>query len=300
MLDSIRQIARQAGQHILAHYGKDGPVDHKADDSPLTQADLAAHHHILAALTALTPDIPVVSEEGELPDPTTIGPRFWVVDPLDGTKEFIHQRGSFTVNIALIENGIPVLGVVHAPALNETYYAEKAKGAFHTKGTEAPTPIHVSPLPISNQQSAVQTPRTPAQPPQTTKHKPQSTASASLSDLCASALKTSPSPLRIVASRDHAGPEVTALLERFPGATCLSIGSSLKFCLVAAGQADAYLRDIPTMEWDTAAAHAILLEAGGILVQWPALEPLPYAKPTWRNGPILACASLELAQTLRG
>jgi len=276
MLDSIITIAREAGHLILAHYGKDIPIDHKADDSPLTQADLAAHHHILAALTALTPDIPVVSEEGALPAPATLGSRFWLVDPLDGTKEFIHQRGSFTVNIALIENGIPTLGVVHAPALNETYHAQKYQGAFHIIRSNPPQPIRVS---LVDEIEDL---------PPSTIHDPQSTIAAQ------------PHPLRIVASRDHAGPEVTALLERFPDATCLSIGSSLKFCLVASGQADAYLRDVPTMEWDTAAAHAILLEAGGILVQWPSLVPLPYAKPTWRNGPILACSSLELAQALRG
>jgi 3'(2'), 5'-bisphosphate nucleotidase len=274
MLFSIISIAREAGDLILAHYGKDGPVDHKADDSPLTLADLAAHHHILEALTALTPDIPVVSEEGELPDPTSLGPRFWVVDPLDGTKEFIHQRGSFTVNIALIENGVPVLGVVHAPALNETYHAAKGQGAWHIIKGGSPEPINVSPSPIQHSKLNIQ-------------H--SSNGDANLHP-----------GLRIVASRDHAGPEVTALLARFPAATCLSIGSSLKFCLVAASQADAYLRDVPTMEWDTAAAHAILLEAGGILVQWPSLEPLSYAKPTYRNGPILACSSQELAQTLLG
>jgi 3'(2'), 5'-bisphosphate nucleotidase len=281
MLSTITTIARDAGQKILAHYGQNIPVDHKADDSPLTQADLAAHHHILAALTALAPDIPVVSEEGVLPDPATIGPRFWVVDPLDGTKEFIHQRGSFTVNIALIENGIPVLGVVHAPALDETYHAEKGQGAWHTAKSEAPKPIKVSPVAGASSPGPSRGHLAPEA--QSTKHKEPTTVAQ---------------PLRIVASRDHAGPEVTALLARFPDASCLSIGSSLKFCLVAAGQADAYLRDVPTMEWDTAAAHAILLEAGGILVQWPNLEPLPYAKPTWRNGPILSCSSLELALTL--
>ncbi len=253
MINEILEIARNAGQAILTHYGKEIPVDHKADDSPLTQADLAAHHLILDALTALSRDIPVVSEEGVLPDPTTIGERFWLVDPLDGTKEFIQQRGSFTVNIALIENGIPVLGVVHAPALKETYWASPEQGAWHLKDGEEPVAIKAS---------------EPA------------------------------SPLRIVASRDHAGSEVTSLLERFPDASCLSIGSSLKFCYIAAGQADAYLRDVPTMEWDTAAAHAILNIAGATLVNWPSLIPLQYAKPQWRNGSILTASSQDLAQNL--
>jgi 3'(2'), 5'-bisphosphate nucleotidase len=253
MLNTLLETARAAGEAILTHYGKEIPVDHKADDSPLTQADLAAHHCILERLNLHFPDIPVVSEEGELPDPSTIGNRFWLVDPLDGTKEFIGKRGSFTVNIALIENGIPILGIVHAPALGETYWAAQGEGAWHSKGDTAPTAIRAS---------------EPA------------------------------SPLRIVASRDHAGPEVQSLLTRFPDASCLSIGSSLKFCLVAAGKADAYLRDVPTMEWDTAAAHAIIREAGATLVNWPSLTPLRYGKSGWRNASILTAASTTLAHSL--
>jgi 3'(2'), 5'-bisphosphate nucleotidase len=254
MLSHILTTARSAGQAILTHYGKEIPIDHKADDSPLTQADLAAHHLILDALTALYPEIPVVSEEGELPDPATLGNRFWLVDPLDGTKEFIQKRGSFTVNIALIENGVPVLGVVHAPAMGETYWAAEGEGAWHSKDGSEPVAIKAS---------------APA------------------------------GPLRIVASRDHAGPEVTALLARFPDASCLSIGSSLKFCLIAAGEADAYLRDVPTMEWDTAAAHAIIRAAGATLLNWPSLEPLAYGKTGWRNASILTASSPDLAAKLR-
>ena len=253
MLQNILETARAAGQAILAHYGKEIPIDHKADNSPLTQADLAAHHLIFDSLTSSYPDIPVVSEEGELPDPSTIGDRFWLVDPLDGTKEFIRKRGSFTVNIALIQNGVPILGVVYAPALEETYWATENEGAWHSEDGSEPVAIHAS------------------QPA---------------------------SPLRIVASRDHAGAEVTALLERYPDASCLSIGSSLKFCLVAAGQADAYLRDIPTMEWDTAAAHAIIRASGATLLNWPSLEPLAYGKSDWRNGSILTVSSKDLARQL--
>jgi 3'(2'), 5'-bisphosphate nucleotidase len=253
MLPHILETARAAGQAILTHYGKEIPIDHKADDSPLTQADLAAHHLILDALTARYPEIPVISEEGELPDPATLGTRFWLVDPLDGTKEFIGKRGSFTVNIALIENGVPVLGVVHAPAMGETYWAAEGEGAWHSKGDSEPVAIRAS---------------EPA------------------------------SPLRIVASRDHAGPEVKALLARFPDASCLSIGSSLKFCLIAAGEADAYLRDVPTMEWDTAAAHAIIRAAGANLLIWPSLDPLTYGKSGWRNPSLLTASSIPFAQSL--
>jgi 3'(2'), 5'-bisphosphate nucleotidase len=253
MIDFILETAHRAGLAILEHYGKDGPVDHKADDSPLTLADLAAHQHIFHALSSRFPDIPIVSEEGELPDPATIGNRFWLVDPLDGTKEFIQKRGSFTVNIALIENSVPVLGVVHAPAMKSTYWAARGEGAWYAKDGETPTAIRS------------------AEPA---------------------------SPLRIVASRDHAGPEVNALLARFPDASCLSIGSSLKFCLVAAAEADAYLRDVPTMEWDTAAAHAVVLESGAILVNWPQLTPLRYGKSGWKNGSVLTAPSETFAKTL--
>lgn len=256
MLAQLRSIAEAAGRETLRFYGRPLTVDAKADDSPLTQADLASHRLILAQLHDVFPDIPVVSEEDGERDPSlTSAPRWFVVDPLDGTKEFIKQTGSFTVNIGLIEAGRPVAGIVHVPATGVTYGADAASGAWRAEAGAAPTRIGVS---------------------------------------------AAPARLRIVASRDHAGPEVKALLQRFPDAECLSIGSSLKFCLVAEGAADLYLRDVPTMEWDTAAAQAIVEIAGGAVLTHPAHQPLAYGKSDYRNGSLLTIGDRKLMKRLAG
>jgi len=221
-IEDVVRIAEAAGRRILEVYAAGAGaarVTAKQDESPLTLADQRSHDAIVAALRALTPDVPIISEEGEPAEYARLGTaRRWIVDPLDGTKEFIKRTGEFTVNIALVEGTRPVLGVVHAPALGTTWLgegttAQKWEGA-------ARTTIRVT--------------------------------SAATADA-----------LRVVTSRDHAGPAVKALLERLPGARTLSMGSSLKFCLIAEGKADLYLRDGPTMEWDTAAAHAVLVAAGG-------------------------------------
>ena len=254
MLDTLRSIAEAAGQETLRFYGKPLSVDAKADDSPLTQADLASHRLIITRLADAFPDIPVVSEEdGERDASIGLARRFFVVDPLDGTKEFIKQTGSFTVNIGLIEDGRPIAGIVHVPVNGVTYGAEQNEGAWRAERGANPSPIQ------------------------------------------AASAKT---PLRIVASRDHAGPEVKALLARFPDAECLSIGSSLKFCLIAEGKADAYLRDVPTMEWDTAAAQAIVESARGCVLTHPAHRPLMYGKPEYRNGALLTVGDETLPARL--
>ncbi len=253
MLPTLRQIAEAAGREILKFYGRQLTVDAKADDSPLTQADLASHRFILRELSTAFPDIPVVSEEDESrsvdfdPDGT-----FFVVDPLDGTKEFIKQTGSFTVNIGLVQDRSPIAGIVHVPVSGKTYAADES-GAWKAGLGETPESIEVS---------------------------------------------SSADRLRIVASRDHAGPEVKALLERFPDAECLSIGSSLKFCLVAEGKADLYLRDVPTMEWDTAAAQAIVESAGGKVLTHPEHRPLTYGKTEYRNGSLLTLGDHSLLKQL--
>ncbi len=247
LLTQITTIARDAGQVILDYYGRPAPVDYKADDSPLTQADRASHHHIVAALREATPEIPVLSEES---DPEEITrrrswTRFWLVDPLDGTKEFIKQTGQFTVNIALIEGAEPVLGVVHVPVQHLTYWAS-ADGAFKQEGNAEPTPIRTR---------AADTGR-----------------------------------LTVVASRDHAGPEVAAILERMAEAgvevESASMGSSLKFCLVAEGAADFYPRTVPTMEWDTAAAQCIVEAAGGRVTTLDGTR-LGYNKESLRNPSVM-------------
>ena len=244
LIEKIQCIAREAGKAILSYYGQPVPVEKKADDSPLTKADLAAHHVIVDGLQALDDSIPVLSEEASEVafEERKKWKDFWVVDPMDGTKEFIKQTGEFTVNIALVRLGKPVLGVVYVPAKDLYYWAEQGQGAFKQQGEEAAFSIKV---------------RSPD------KKRPG-----------------------IVASRDHAGPMVQELLERFPGAETQSMGSSLKFCLIAEGKADIYLRDVPTMEWDTAAAQCVVEQAGGV-VQDIGGNRLGYNKPVLRNPSII-------------
>ena len=164
------------------------------------------------------------------------------MDPLDGTKEFIKKSGSFTVNIALIKQREPILGVVHAPAMALTYYAERGGGAWRMEKDESPVSVRVR--------------------------------------------KADPDQLCVVASKDHAGPEVAAMLERIPGAELASMGSSLKFCLVAEGKADFYPRFVPTMEWDTAAAQCIVEVAGGTVLDLDG-APLHYQKVPLKNPSII-------------
>jgi 3'(2'), 5'-bisphosphate nucleotidase len=265
MLNNIREIAVAAGREAMRFYKQPLPVDYKADDSPLTAADKAAHQLICARLRQLTPEIPVLSEES---DPAEVAgrrswQRFWLVDPLDGTKEFIKQTGEFTVNIALIVEGESRLGVVHAPAVGLTYLAEKPHGAFKQTNDQPPQPIQTRPSPLRNQE-----PSTTNQEPSTTNQEPGNR-------------------LTIVASRDHAGPMVKRLFESYPEAETKSMGSSLKFCLVAEGAADLYLRDAPTMEWDTAAAQCILEAAGGEVRDLDGAR-LTYNRENQKNPPIVA------------
>ncbi len=251
MIDTLKAIAADAGREILSYYGKVSSST-KADNSPLTQADLASHRLICERLQFLTPEIPVLSEESETLDPSIRARwnEFWLVDPLDGTKEFLKQSGEFTVNIARVRGGQPILGVVHSPVLGLTYWAERGEGAFKQQGVENEQPIRT-------------------RIPQLEK-------------------------LVIVASRDHAGPLVKELLSRFPDATTSSMGSSLKFCLVAEGSADIYLRDVPTSEWDTAAAQCVVEEAGGVVMDL-ANQPLKYNKSDLRNPSIITLGDRSFA-----
>lgn len=223
---------------------------YKQDESPLTMADLASDRFIRQRLGELTPDVPVISEETvpESYEERKDWRTFWLVDPLDGTKEFVKKSGEFTVNIGLIHNGIPVLGVIEIPALGQRYFAAQGSGSWYE---------------TQQKQKRIEV-REPDK-----QH------------------------IAIVASRDHAGPMVEALAERYPGAEFRSMGSSLKFCLVASGEADVYLRDVPTMEWDTAAAHAIVLESGGQINTLDG-KPLTYNKPVLRNPSIITSAVTTL------
>ena len=239
LLERLLPIVRDAGELIMTIYRSDFSVRGKADQSPVTEADERAEALILPALAALLPGTPIVAEEavaaGKVP---SVGERFWLVDPLDGTKEFISRNGEFTVNIALIENGRPTLGVVLAPALGRLFAGAVGHGAF-IEDANGRRPIAVRAVPGAG--------------------------------------------LTVVASRSHGD---TAALDAFLAgrqvAELRGAGSSLKICLIAAGEADLYPRLGRTMEWDIAAGHAVLSAAGGQLTELDG-APLRYGKPDFAN-----------------
>lgn len=236
-------IARAAGQSILEIYAAGFEVESKADDSPLTTADNAAHRLIADRLQTLTPDIPILSEEGGLADYaerqgwTT----YWLVDPLDGTREFVKRNGEFTVNIALIEAQRPVIGVVHAPVLDCTWEAVHRPA----DGPDSDIAHGWARRHDSQGSHDIQTRRAPER------------------------------DLTLVVSRSHRHPQVEALLQRLPAYRTRSMGSSMKFCLVAEGEADCYPRFGPTSEWDSGAAQCIVEAAGGAVIR-PDGEALRY------------------------
>ena len=237
LIESIVAIAREAGREILKVYGREFSVQEKQDNSPLTEADQRAHVLIATRLAALPETIPVLSEEDveAFPGADALG-RYWLVDPLDGTKEFIKRNGEFTVNIALIENGYPVAGVVHAPVLDTTYFAARDLGSRKQIGDRPSAPIR-----------------------------------------CAT--RAGGQPWRVVGSRSHAGDSLAAFLGRLGDHTLVSMGSSLKFCLVAEGSADLYPRLGPTSLWDTAAAQCVVEQAGGQVLRLDG-NRLSYANPS--------------------
>ncbi len=256
LLAAQRLIAERAGKVILGYYvaAEEIEVRAKADASPVTDADEAAEEFILEALAKLTPEVPVVSEEaasaGHFPD-VSAG-RFWLVDPLDGTKEFISRNGEFTVNIALIEDGVPVAGVVHAPALAMTWAG--AKDAAAPNGETGRATFSETDKP----------------------------------DMAIAARAIPEEGALVVASRRHgSGAELETFLADYKVADRVSAGSSLKFCLVATAKADLYPRFGRTMEWDTAAGHAVLRAAGG-RVETTDGRPLTYAKPGFENPHFIA------------
>lgn len=219
MLKSIIETAQKAGEAILEYYDIDDlEVMAKKDDSPLTKADLAAHHIILKDLSELDPDTPIISEESGVPDYSKRKDwtKFWIVDPLDGTKEFIKHNGEFTVNIALIDQGEPVLGIVYLPAKDVLYYASREAGAFKIEDDADPERIFSETADISKPLTVIQS---------------RSHGSDSLKE-------------------DLAEKGITMK-------DAIKAGSSLKFCLVAEGKADIYPRMGPTMEWDVAAGDCV-------------------------------------------
>lgn len=244
-ISELEPIARAAGDTIMAIYSQPFTVEYKGDESPLTAADKGAHEVIVQALAGLTPDIPVLSEESGL---EVMGlrhgwSRYWLVDPLDGTKEFVSRNGEFTVNIALIEDGQPLWGLVYAPVLDRLWYGGKEVGAWRV---------------ADGKREAIQT-------------RPHQEGV----------------PWRVVGSRNHLSQPTLDYLARFGDIAqgeieLVSMGSSLKFCIIAEGGAELYPRLAPTCEWDTAAAQAVLEGAGGSVTQLDG-SPLVYNKPDILN-----------------
>lgn len=256
-LEVMVAAAIEAGRAASEIYRSGFEVQTKQDESPVTVADTAAEAIIIARLAAAAPNVPVVAEEqvaaGHIP---TIGSSYFLVDPLDGTKEFIQRRGDFTVNIALVRDGVPQLGVVYAPAKSRLFAGDvAARRAFRSE---------------QSPDEAGQAPRTEMR-----------------------VRAAPPEGLTVVASRSHRTPETDVYLAKVKVANLVSVGSSLKFCLVATGEADLYPRLGPTMEWDTAAGHAVLSAAGGIVVNLDG-SPFRYGKPQFRNPSFIATSTLAI------
>lgn len=241
-IEQLKGIAQRAGDAIMAIYDKDFAVYDKSDSSPLTEADLAAHKIIVEGLAEIS-SLPILSEESANIDWQTrqSWQQYWLVDPLDGTKEFIKKNGEFTVNIALIDNGTPVFGIVYAPALARTYWGHAELGAYVEESGKQ-VAIH------ARQHNGAET-------------------------------------WKVVGSRSHQSPEIQAFLDALKGEVeMVAMGSSLKLCLVAAGEAHLYPRLGPTSEWDTGAAHAVALAAGANVTILDSASPFDAAaKPLTYN-----------------
>lgn len=245
-IEDILSIARKAGAAIMEIYRQDFSVEIKSDNSPLTAADRAGNAVIIEGLELLYPTVPIISEETKLTD-YSIRKDWdwcWVVDPLDGTKEFIKKNGEFTVNIALVHAGEPVAGVVYVPAQDKMFYAIKGKGAYLESLDGVGQKLEVRPV-----------------------------AQDGLLKVVGSRSHNSP----------EVDAYVNALREKYPNVEFVAAGSSLKFCLLAEGKADVYPRLAPTMEWDTCAGQIVATEAGAEVLRFPELTPLDYNKENLLN-----------------
>ncbi len=248
----MRQLALKAGDAIMEVYGSDDfGVESKSDDSPVTRADKAADDIISAGLRAAFPDVMLVTEEQAASHKLT-GDTFLIVDPLDGTKEFIHRRGDFTVNIALVESGTPTRGVVYAPAKDRMFFTQADGVSVEEIGPfDAEKVGDIQAIQVWNSDNTA---------------------------------------LMVVASKSHRDQATDDYIGKYAVKDMKSAGSSLKFCLVATGEADLYPRLGRTMEWDTAAGHAVLKGAGGDVVRFETLQPLEYGKEGYEN-PFFIAAS---------
>lgn len=251
-IEEIKNIALKAGDAIMQIYKKDFSVEYKDDASPLTEADLRANEIICSSLKELYPNIPIMSEENKQTE-YEIRKQwecYWCIDPIDGTKEFIKKNDEFTVNIALVHKNTPVLGVVYAPAIDEMYSAKKGEGAYLEVISDKREVLSKEKLPINTQKNLAE-------------------------------------KMTVVASKSHLSPEtqefIDNLILKTSHLTLVSKGSSLKLCMVATGEADIYPRLAPTMEWDTAAADAIVREAGKMTYQFEGNQAVVYNKEELLN-----------------
>jgi 3'(2'), 5'-bisphosphate nucleotidase len=245
LVAEMRRLALEAGDKIMEIYGQDDfEVKSKSDDSPVTAADEAADAIISEGLRAAFPEVMLVTEE-QAATHSAKGDTFLIVDPLDGTKEFVHRRGDFTVNIALVEGGVPTRGVVYAPAKSRMFFTQAGGQSVEEVGEFAKDQVgETKVISVSN---------------------PDNTA------------------LMVVASKSHRDQATDDYIGKYGVRDMTSAGSSLKFCLVATGEADLYPRLGRTMEWDTAAGHAVLNGAGGAVVRFDDLMPLTYGKEDFAN-----------------
>ena len=259
IIEGVIDIARQASAAILDVYYTDFNISFKDDKSPLTEADTLANKIITDGLEKIAPGVPILSEEGQkIPyDKRSKWETYWLVDPLDGTKEFIKKNDEFTINIALIEYNQPILGVVYAPALDRLYWGSREHGSFKLNSGGISTSISV---------------------------KSQITT-----------------PVQIAVSRSHLSPKVKTFISQFIEYNLHPMGSSLKICCVSDGTMHLYPRLGPTMEWDTAASHAIIRGAGGEIIKVGTNDPIEYNKkdllnPDFIAGNILSVKSLEFIE----
>ena len=256
LIQQVIKIARQAGSAIMKVYKSEFDVYIKDDNSPVTEADTKANAVITEGLKEINPEIPILSEEGRDVsfEERSKWETFWLVDPLDGTKEFIKKNNEFTVNIALLENNQPVFGVVFAPALDILYWGSTGQGAFKTISGNSHKPVAVN---------------------------------SQLSD-----------PVKIAGSRSHPSIKMNTFTSQFEKYEVKPMGSSLKICSVADGSVHFYPRLGPTMEWDTAAAHAILKSADGEIIKYGTNKPLEYNKRNLLNPEFIA-GNMQNIQSLK-
>jgi len=266
LIPALLRISRDAGKAILGVYGSDFAVEHKDDRSPLTLADRRSHEVITEGLLSLLDlRLPVLSEEGKnIPyEERRSWDLFWLVDPLDGTKEFIKRNGEFTVNIALIQRGNPLLGIIYIPVKDTFYFGAQGLGSYRLDSSEMLSPASLE----TTLGAATRLPLAPHVTPH-------------------------PSPFTVVGSRSHMSTETEQFINTQEAAhgkiAFISAGSSLKFCLVAEGKADVYPRFAPTMEWDTAAGQAIVEQAGGSVLRADTGRPLIYNKENLLNPGFIA------------